>query len=77
MASLVASFNVLLCARATGLTLQKDFDKAVDDIKIDSGIIEEYKNGPTTITNPISRQIISRLTHIITSIDKKDELIHE
>ena len=72
-----ALYRGLLCARASGLELQSGFDIVGDEIKIDSAVLEEYSHGPTTISNPITRQIINRLVNTIANIGKDNPLIHE
>ena len=60
----------IICAKRTNLDLI-DGISAVDDKKTseENPLLDKYKDGPKSITNPISRKIIVALTEIVANLD--------
>lgn len=62
------------------ISAQKTNLKLVDDIEIDDDkteenipVLEQYKDGPTEVNNPISKKIIKNLIDVVISIDKPEK----
>lgn len=68
-----ALYRGILCARLTGLELQDGYNVPLDVELPEIKILDEYANGPTDISNPIARKIVSRLIKLVNDASRVDQ----
>lgn len=70
MCDLTGSINRgIECSRKSGLELYEDYKIPRSETFDINEILEEYRHGPKTITNPISRMIIERIIQEVRNVE--------
>lgn len=65
--------RALICAQRTNLNLVDGLEVEDSQLEDNISLLEQYKNGPTEITNPISKKIIKNLLDSVISIDESEK----
>ena len=66
--------RALICASRTDLDLADGITISDDKEREQVPLLDKYKDGPKTITNPISKKIIGELINYVTNIDNSQVL---